>query len=136
MDALVQAARRGVDVKLIFPSISDAGVVFYAGQSFYKELLEAGVRIYQLQASVLHAKTAVVDGIWSTVGSANIDIRSFLHNSEVNIVILGNAFGSSMESAFQEDLKNSVEVSREAWEQRPLSNRFKEWAARGIEYWL
>jgi cardiolipin synthase len=136
MDALVQAARRGVDVKVLFPSISDAGLVFYAGRSFYTELLEAGVKIYRLKASVLHAKTAVIDGVWSTVGSANIDIRSFLHNSEINVVVLGEAFGASMESAFQEDLKNSDEVTKEAWEQRPLSDRIREWAARSMEYWL
>jgi cardiolipin synthase len=136
MEALTNAARRGVDVRMIFPGISDAGLVLHAGQSFYSELLGAGVKIYQLQASVLHAKTAVIDQSWSTVGSANIDIRSFLHNSEMNVIILGEPFGNSMESAFQEDLKNSIEVTKEEWEQRPLADRVKEWAARSLEYWL
>jgi cardiolipin synthase len=136
MDALLAAARRGVSVKVVFPSISDAGLIFYAGQSYYSQLLEAGVKIYQLKASVLHAKTAVIDSVWSTVGSANIDVRSFLHNSEVNVVVLGESFGASMESAFQEDLKNSKEVIREEWEQRPFTHRVKEWAARRLEYWL
>lgn len=136
MEILTGAARQGVDVRMIFPGISDAGLVLYAGQSFYSELLDAGVKIYQLQASVLHAKTAVIDRSWSTVGSANIDVRSFLHNSEMNVVILGESFGSSMENAFEEDLKNSVEITRQQWERRPLADRIKEWAARSLEYWL
>ncbi|MGB6056117.1 MAG: cardiolipin synthase [Burkholderiaceae bacterium] len=136
MDALMQAAERGVDVKLLFPSISDSTLVLYAGQSFYSELLQHGVRVYQLQVAVLHAKTAVIDGVWSTVGSANIDMRSFLHNSEVNVIVLGPDFGRAMESAFQEDLQDSREVTAEEWEQRPWSQRMKEWAARRLEYWL
>ncbi|MDB5842559.1 MAG: cls [Herminiimonas sp.] len=136
LDALIQAAQRGVDVKLVLPSVSDAGIMFYAGRSFYTELLNAGVRIFELQASVLHAKTAVIDSAWSTVGSANMDIRSFLHNSEINIVVLGEAFAGSMESAFQEDLKNSVEMTKEKWAQRPLLDRIREAAARSLEYYL
>ena len=136
LDALKAAARRGVDVKVIFPSISDAGLVFQAGRSFYTELLDAGIKIYQLKASVLHAKTGVVDGAWSTVGSSNLDVRSFLHNSEVNLVILGSDFGATMESAFQEDLKNSLPVTKEEWARRPFSEHIKEWAARNFEYWL
>jgi cardiolipin synthase len=136
LDAIKAAAHRGVDVKVIFPGISDAGLVFQAGRSFYTELLDAGVKIYQLKASVLHAKTAVVDHTWSTVGSSNLDIRSFLHNSEVNLVILGSEFGTTMESAFAEDLKNSIPVTKEDWEKRPFSDHLKEWAARNFEYWL
>jgi len=136
LDAITAAARRGVDVKIIFPSISDAGLVFHAGRSFYTELLDAGVQIFQLKASVLHAKTAVVDGAWSTVGSSNMDIRSFLHNSEVNLVILSGEFGTTMEGAFAEDLKNSLPVTREVWADRPTIQRVKEWAARNFEYWL
>jgi cardiolipin synthase A/B len=136
VEALVQAARHGVDVKIVFPSLSDAGLVFHAGRSFYSELLDAGVRIYQLQESVLHAKTAVIDGVWSTVGSANLDMRSFVYNTEINVIVLGEDFGGMMESAFREDLNNSVEITKQEWEQRPLSDRLKEWAARNLEYWL
>lgn len=136
LDALTDAARRGVDVKVIFPAVSDAGLVMHAGRSFYTELLTAGVRIFELQASVLHAKTAVIDGYWSTVGSTNLDMRSFLHNSEVNLIAIDQEFGSVMESAFNEDLKNSIEVTPEKWEERPLSDRLKEWFARQFEYWL
>jgi cardiolipin synthase len=136
LEVLIQAARHGVSVKLVVPSVSDLNLVMYAGRSSYEELLEAGVRIYQFQSSVLHAKTAVIDGVWSTVGSANIDVRSFLHNNEINIVVFGEEFGNSMEVAFQEDIKNSVELTAETWRQRPFSERIKEWAARSMEYWL
>lgn len=136
LQRLLDAARRGVDVKMIFPGISDAGLAFYAGRSYYSTLLAAGVKIYELQASVLHAKTAVIDGAWSTVGSANMDVRSFLHNSEINVVVLGDDFGRAMESAFQDDLKNAKEVTLDAWNRRDALERFKEWAARNFAYWL
>ncbi len=136
IDALTQAARRGVDVKIIFPSVSDHNLVLYAGQSFYSELLESGISVYQLQIAVLHAKTAVIDGAWSTVGSANLDIRSFLHNTEINVIVLGTDFGQAMENAFQDDLRDSRQVLREEWEQRPFGERLKEWAARRLAYWL
>ena len=136
LEKLLDAARRGVDVRIIFPSQSDAGVVYYAGRSFYTELLQAGVRIFELKGSVLHAKTTVVDGVWSTVGSSNFDIRSFLHNSEINVIVLGDPFGRTMESAFQEDLRNSNEVKLDDWERRSPSERIKEWGARRLAYYL
>ena len=85
---------------------------------------------------MLHAKTAVIDGTWSTVGSANIDRRSFLHNYELNVVVLDQAFGREMESAFEEDLRDSKEVTREQWRRRPWADRIKEFAARLTEYWI
>jgi cardiolipin synthase len=136
VDALVAAARRGVDVKLVLPGVSDHGMIRYAGQGFYDQLLKAGVQIHELQIAVLHAKTAVIDGAWSTIGSANIDRRSFLHNYELNVVIIDPAFGRDMESAFNEDLRDSKQVTREQWSQRPWGDRIREWAARLAEYWI
>lgn len=133
---LSAAAKRGVDVKLVLPGVTDHGLVFHAGRAFYDELLENGVRIFELQVAVLHAKAAVIDGSWSTVGSANIDRRSFLHNYELNVVILDPAFGHEMESAFLEDLRDSKEITLAQWRKRPWSNRIKEWAARLTEYWI
>jgi cardiolipin synthase len=136
VDALRAAARRGVDVKLVLPGVSDHGLVMHAGRAFYDQLLAAGVRIFQLQVAVLHAKTAVIDGAWSTIGSANIDRRSFIHNYELNIVVIDPGFGRDMESAFNEDLRDSKEVSLEQWRDRPWSDRIKEFAARLTEYWI
>jgi cardiolipin synthase len=134
--ALKAAAQRGVDVKIVLPGVSDSGLVFNAGRSKYDELLSAGVKIYQLKLAVLHAKTAVIDGNWSTVGSTNIDTRSFLHNSELNVVVLGDAFGNEMERAFKEDMRDSVEITLDKWRHRPWLDRMKEWAAQLTNYWL
>ncbi|CAN5295926.1 phospholipase D-like domain-containing protein [soil metagenome] len=136
LEGLKSAARRGVDVRIVLPGVPEVGPVFYAGRTFYNELLESGVKIHELKLAVLHAKTAVIDGVWSTVGSTNIDMRSFAHNHEVNLVVLGEAFGAEMESAFKEDLSDSNEMTKEKWEQRPFSDRFKEWTSRMFEYWL
>jgi len=134
--ALTDAARRGVDVKLVLPGVSDSGLVFYAGHALYDRLLDSGVQIYQLKLAVLHAKTAVIDGDWSTVGSSNIDTRSFLHNSELNVIVLGSDFGAEMERAFQEDVRDSVQITPAAWHRRGLADRMREWAARLMDYWL
>lgn len=136
VDALIAAAKRGVDVRLVLPGVSDHGLIRYAGQAFYDQLLSGGVRIFELQIAVLHAKTAVIDGGWSTIGSANIDRRSFIHNYELNVVVVDPAFGASMESAFNEDLRDSKEVTLERWRHRPWSDRIKEWMARLGEYWI
>jgi cardiolipin synthase len=136
VDALAGAAKRGVDVKLVLPGVSDHSMIRYAGQGFYDQLLRAGVKIFELQVAVLHAKTAVIDGAWSTIGSANIDRRSFLHNYELNVVVMDPAFGRDMESAFDEDLRDSKEVTLEKWKHRPWTDRIREWAARLAEYWI
>ena len=136
VDALITAARRGVDVKLVLPGVSDHGLIRYAGQAFYDPLLAGGVHIFELQIAVLHAKTAVIDGGWSTIGSANIDRRSFIHNYELNVVVMDPAFGAAMESAFNEDLRDSKEVTLERWRHRPWSDRIKEWMSRLGEYWI
>ena len=99
-------------------------------------MLASGIKIYQLQIAVLHAKTAVIDNVWATVGSTNIDTRSFLHNHEINVVVFGEEFGNAMENAFAEDLRDSVEITQEKWAQRPLNDGIKEWAARRLDYWL
>jgi len=136
LDALTAAARRGVDVKLVLPGVSDRSIVFYAGHDYYDALLAGGVKIYQLKKAVLHAKTGVIDGAWSTVGSTNLDTRSFLHNSELNVIVMGAAFGTEMEQAFQEDLRGSTEITLEDWRHRPWGDRLREWAARLMGYWL
>lgn len=135
-NALKDAARRGVKVKIVLPSFTDFWAVFHAGRSNYTELMEAGVRIYEHQGALLHAKTAVIDNVWSTVGSTNLDWRSFLYNDEVNAVVLGRDFASKLDATFARDLQESREITSEEWARRPISVRFKEWAARLWERWL
>lgn len=134
--ALGDAAARGVDVKLILPGVQENGLAFFAGHSFYSTMLARGVKIFHMQIAVLHAKTAVIDGMWSTVGSTNLDARSFLHNHELNAVVLDQEFGLAMEGAFTDDLHYSIEITVEEWAQRPFKNRLGEWASRLLEHWL
>ena len=136
MSALIGAVARGVDVKLIVPSTTDSSLVFHAGRSHYEPLLRAGVKLYERREALLHAKTAVIDGVWATVGSTNLDWRSFLHNQELTAVILGADFGAKMRAAFERDLAVSGPITLEAWERRPISTRAKEMFARLWEYWL
>jgi cardiolipin synthase A/B len=134
--ALEAAARRGVDVTLILPSQSDSWLVFHAGRGYYEQLLRAGVRIYERRGVILHSKTALVDGMWATVGSTNLDWRSFLHNHELDAVVLGVEFGKQVQAMFERDLAASDAVALEQWERRPLHLRLKELLARAWEYWL
>ena len=136
LQALLDAARRGVDVTLILPGLSDSNLVFHAGRSYYTELLAAGVKIYERGGGVLHSKTAVIDGVWSCIGSTNLDWRSFLHNDEINAVILGPEFARQMQAMFEQDLAASTLITAEAWKRRPFNDRFKEWMARMWQYWL
>ena len=136
VDALKDAVRRGVDVKLLLPSKTDSALIFHAGRSHYDDLLNAGIKIYERKSALLHSKTVLIDGVWSTVGSTNLDWRSFLHNHELNAVVLGPDFGAQMKAAFERDLNESQAITLEAWQQRPLSFRMKESLARIWEYWL
>ena len=85
---------------------------------------------------MLHAKTAVIDGIWSTVGSTNMDLWSFLRNDEVNAVILSQDFANKIETMFQKDIENSHQINRREWKKRPLGGRMKEWFSRLMAHWL
>ena len=136
MNALIAAAARGVDVKLILPSTTDSSLVFHAGRAHYEPLLRGGVKLYERREALLHAKTVVVDGVWATVGSTNLDWRSFLHNQELTAVVLGKEFGAKMRAAFERDLAASEQVTLEAWQRRPVTTRAKEMFARLWEYWL
>ena len=136
MKVLGDAVSRGVDVKIILPGKTDSGLIFHAGRSFYNDLLKSGVEIYERSDALLHAKTALIDGVWSTVGSTNLDWRSFLHNDEVNAVVLGTAFGAQMNTMFEKDLAASRRITLESWRDRPITLRVKEQAARIWVYWL
>ena len=134
--ALKAAVARGVDVRLILPSRTDSWLVFHAGRGYYEELLRAGVQIYLRRGVILHSKTALIDGVWATVGSTNLDWRSFLHNRELNAVILGAEFGTQIKAMFDKDLAESDQLTVEAWQKRPIEMRAKELFARVWEYWL
>jgi cardiolipin synthase len=136
LSALEAAARRGVDVRLVLPSRTDSRLALEAQRYTYDELLEAGVRIHERKDAVLHAKTAVVDEVWSTVGSTNMDYLSFLSNDEVNAVVLGHPFAAALEGSFASDLAASEEIRPDRWKRRPLSERLREWSAHLLLQWL
>ena len=136
LKALTDAARRGVEVKLLLPSHADSWAIFNLGRSYYTQLLRGGVKIYERRGAVMHAKTACIDGVWSTIGSTNLDWRSFLHNDEINAVILGRGFAAQMEAMFAQDLTESDAITLDQWRHRSWMLRLKERMARIGAYWL
>jgi cardiolipin synthase len=125
-DDLAAAARRGIDVRLLLPSDSDSKMALAVGRSHYGNLLEAGVKIYEVQNEVLHSKTASIDGVWTAVGSSNFDPRSVVFNDEVDAIVLGSATADAFERMFRRDLAQAKPVSLEQWRRRPLGQRLME----------
>lgn len=136
LKVLTEAAQRGVKVMLVLPSHTDSAAIFHLGRSYYTTLLKAGVEIHERQGAVMHAKTAVIDGVWSTIGSSNLDWRSFLHNDEINAVVLGGEFARQMEAMFAEDLAESEQILLAEWRHRSWWLRIRERFARLGAYWL
>lgn len=136
LEAFKDAAKRGVDVKIILPSTTDSSLVISAARYSYSDLLKAGVKIYERRTVLLHAKTAVIDGVWSTVGSTNLDYWSLLSNDEVNAVVLNREFAIEMERMFASDLAQSDQIQIDQWGKRPLSQKIKEKAAHLFSRWL
>jgi cardiolipin synthase len=126
LKAFTDAAKRGVDVKIILPGITDSSLVLDAARYNYSELLESGVKIYERRNALLHAKTAVIDGVWSTVGSTNMDYWSLLSDDEANAVVLSREFAAEMEKIFAKDLLESHEIKWEEWKKRPWFSKMRE----------
>ncbi|MDR3555793.1 MAG: phospholipase D-like domain-containing protein [Syntrophobacteraceae bacterium] len=136
MEALIEAARRGVDVKIILPHRSDSMLALYGGRNFYGRLLKSGVELYRRKGVLLHSKTAVIDGVWSTVGSDNMDLWSILRNNELDAVILSRGFANKMEGLFQKDLEGSDRITLENWKRRSAFERLLELFTAPLVYWL
>lgn len=125
--ALEGAVRRGVDVRVIVPGeLADVPIVRQASRWHYELLLNRGIRIFEYRPTMMHAKTMVVDGIWSTLGSSNFDDRSFRLNDEVNVNIYDEGIAQQMEAMFFDDLKSSDEITQRKWLKRPRWSRIKE----------
>jgi len=133
MQLLLAAARRGVDVRVLTVSKkTDVKTTWYAGRTYYEKLLEGGVKIYEYQPTMMHAKSMVVDGVWSYVGSMNFDNRSLSFNDESLLVALDPAVGAQMNSIFMDDIKWSKEMKLDEFRKRPLSNKILEWGAQKL----
>lgn len=129
--ALCGAARRGIDVRLLVPALSDVKLAQWAARAAYSRLLAAGVRIFEYQPRVLHAKTLVVDGAWGYVGTANFDYRSFFINDEINAVFGDIAVVDALAAQFENDLRLSSEIHIRPWSRRPWSAL----AAEAVGWW-
>ncbi len=126
--ALARAARRGVDVRVLVPGVSDVTIAQWAARAAYSTLLQSGVRIYEYGKRVLHAKTVLVDDNWGTVGTANVDYRSFFITDELNAVFNGGAVLGELAQQFEVDLAQSKEIKLRPWKRRPWTN----WIAESI----
>jgi cardiolipin synthase len=124
---LKRVAKRGVDVRVLTVSTkTDVKTTWYAGRHWYEDLLSGGVRIYEYQPTMIHSKTIVVDGLWSSVGSMNFDNRSLAFNNESNLVVLDSGFGAGMDSVFFDDLRHAKEIKLAEFKQRSVWNRLLE----------
>jgi cardiolipin synthase len=122
-DAIIAAVKRGVHVRVLVPGTIDHNLVRQASRRGFGKMLKAGVEIYEYRAALLHAKTMVVDGVWATVGSTNLDNRSFALNDELNVVTYNRAVARRMEAIFYKDLEHSRQVEYKGWRRRGLVDR-------------
>ena len=126
VDELRSAAQRGVDVRILVPAKSNHIVADWISRGYYSQLLSAGVRIFRFREAMVHAKTATVDGQWSTIGTANIDRLSLTGNYEVNLEIIDSGVAALMEDIFRTDLGHTHELTSAEWESRDVYRRFTE----------
>jgi cardiolipin synthase len=123
---LFDAAARGVDVRVLLPGHSDVAAVYFATRHLYEELVEGGVRLFEWQGTVLHSKTAVIDRSWCTVGTYNLDYRSWRINLEVTAAVEDASVAATMERRFLEDLRSALPVEVRHFRYRPLLERMAE----------
>ena len=130
---LINAARHGVDVRVLTVGpTTDVKSTWYAGRALYEQLLEGGVKIYEYKPTMMHAKTIVVDGLWSSMGSMNFDNRSIAFNNESQILALDAGIGKQMDDIFLEDLKYSDEIKLDTFRKRPWTGKVLEWGAQKL----
>lgn len=129
--ALIAAVERGVDVKVMVPGRhTDVPLVRQASRHYYGPMLKAGVKIYEYELTMIHSKTAVVDGVFATIGSINFDARSMSTNAEESLSFYDRTFAASIEAMFERDLKRCKQVTYEAWRHRGSTARFSELFSR------
>jgi cardiolipin synthase A/B len=130
---LIHAVQRGVDVRVLTESSNtDVKTTWYAGRALYEKLLEGGVRIYEYKPAMMHAKSMVVDGVWSDIGSSNFDNRSLSFNNESELLVLDAEIGEQMNQIFMDDLKYSEEMILETFRKRPWTGKLLEFAAEKL----
>jgi cardiolipin synthase len=125
--SLLRAVKRGAKVQMILPSISDVPIIQMMSRAYLRPLIEAGIEIFARQGTILHAKVMLIDSRWTTLGSANLDFRSFHRNFEMNVIIDSHAFGAQVEALFNEELELSKRMTLTGHEQSTRLERFLEW---------
>lgn len=133
---LCRAAKRGVRVQLMLPSKYDVGAFIFAARSFYERLMSNGVEVYERQGCILHAKTTVIDGRVSVVGSTNLDYRSIEYNCELSAILRNPIFGRQMQDLFENDILYAHKIKLSEWRRRPLRDRLVQWAVSRARYLL
>ncbi len=133
---LRKACARGVDVRILLAGASDIGLVTRAARHLYTKLLKRGVRIYEWSGPMIHAKTAVVDGVWATVGSCNLDFMSMRYNLESNAVVLGDTLASPLTELFHRDLESAREIQLDQWRRRPWLQKILDSLAYRLKNWM
>jgi len=133
---LRKACARGVDVRILLAGTSDIALVTRAARHLYTKLLKCGVRIYEWGGPMIHAKTAVVDGVWSTVGSCNLDFMSMRYNLESNVVVLGDCLADPLTELFVRDLEHATEINLAQWRRRSGWQQFWDSLAYRLRNWL
>ncbi|MCU0700468.1 MAG: phospholipase D-like domain-containing protein [Myxococcaceae bacterium] len=136
LKSLSKAVRRGVRVAVIVAATTDVKLVLWGARGLYPKLLKNGVEVYEWQGRVLHAKTAVIDGTWATIGSSNLDALSLRQNLEVNAVVVDRSFGRAMEQLFLEDLLHCERITPETVKGYGLLRRLGSWFAWQLRHWL
>jgi cardiolipin synthase len=131
-NALLQAKARGARVAILVPGPIDHNLVRQASRGQFGRLLRAGVEIFEYRAGLLHAKTMAIDGVWATVGSTNLDNRSFALNDELNVVLYNRGVAQRLEAIFNDDLAHAEKVDYRAWRARGFAARFLEFLAQPI----
>ena len=131
-DAVLRTARRGVRIAVLVPAVIDHNVVRLASRAQFGDLLRAGVEIYEYAPALLHAKTMVIDGVWATIGSTNLDNISFAVNDELNLIVYDRGVSRKLEQVFSDDLQVSRRVTYESWKARGIRARLFEVLARPI----
>ena len=136
LTALRNARRRGVDVRVLIPGLSDVWVVSMAMSSLIGRLLEGNARVFAYQGRVLHTKTAVFDETLCTIGTYNLDARSRRYNRECNVAVYDAGVARAVRASFEKDLESSTELSLSAWKARPIGHRFFAWFAYPLRQFL
>jgi len=136
VEELCSAARRGRRVRLMLPGRCDVPMVRLAARSFYETLMECGIEVYERQGVVLHAKTMVIDGCVTLMGSTNLDYRSIEYNCEISAVIRSEEFGRHMRELFEHDVKYATRINLHEWRKRPTWDRIVQWAVSRARYLL